>query len=95
MAVPLTVEEYFIENISSINQRLDWLSKIIKTIYAYRRKLYAERLDTRTPEEAKTFSVLLHNMLPRIKLIDLLLEVANWTIFHEQCIHASTNKSPH
>lgn len=33
-------------------------------------------------------------MLPRVKLTDLLLEVASWTGFHEQFIHASSNKSP-
>ena len=33
-------------------------------------------------------------MLPRIKLTDLLIEVANWTGFDEQFVHASTNRSP-
>ncbi|MDR7079789.1 hypothetical protein J2Y03_004847 [Neobacillus niacini] len=32
-------------------------------------------------------------MLPRIKLTDLLLEVASWTGFDEQFIHASTNRA--
>uniref|UniRef100_UPI001F1F69EE Tn3 family transposase n=1 Tax=Cytobacillus firmus TaxID=1399 RepID=UPI001F1F69EE len=36
----------------------------------------------------------LYEMLPRIKLTDLLLEVASWTGFHEQFIHASSNKLP-
>ncbi|AOK92844.1 hypothetical protein AOU00_25270 [Paenibacillus polymyxa] len=33
-------------------------------------------------------------MLPRVKLTDLLLEVASWTGFDEQFIHASTNRQP-
>ncbi|MCE0555277.1 Tn3 family transposase [Bacillus thuringiensis] len=57
-------------------------------------KLHVERLDRGTPEEAKAFSKLLHSMLPRIKLTDLLIEVASWTGFHDQFIHASTNQSP-
>ncbi len=40
------------------------------------------------------FSLSLYEMLPRIKLTDLLMEVANWTGFHEQFIHASTNRPP-
>ena len=34
------------------------------------------------------------NMLPRIKLTDLLMEVAHWTGFDEMLIHASTNYPP-
>src|SRR5690606_35074467 len=33
-------------------------------------------------------------MLPRIKLTDLLMEVAHWTGFDEMLIHASTNRPP-
>lgn len=33
-------------------------------------------------------------MLPRIKLTNLLLEVAHWTGFEQQFIHVSTNKPP-
>lgn len=47
-----------------------------------------------TPEDARDFSVSLYELLPRIKLADLLIEVANWTKFHEQFIHASTNRTP-
>ncbi|TKI89956.1 hypothetical protein FC695_35140, partial [Bacillus cereus] len=36
----------------------------------------------------------LYHMLPRIKLTDLLIEVAHWTGFEQQFIHASTNKPP-
>lgn len=46
-----------------------------------------------TPEDARDFSVSLYELLPRIKLADLLIEVANWTKFHEQFIHASTNRT--
>ncbi|ADH09928.1 TPA: Tn3 family transposase [Bacillus paranthracis] len=97
LAVPLTVEEYLTERITSLNQRLDWLSKNsekLEGVDISQGKLYVERLDKGTPEEAKAFSIRLHNMLPRIKLTDLLLEVSSWTGFHEQFIHASTNKSP-
>ena len=97
LAVPLQVEDYLTERITSLNQRLDWLSKNSKNLEGVdisQGKLYVERLDKGTPEEAKALSIRLHSMLPRVKLTDLLLEVASWTGFHEQFIHASTNKSP-
>lgn len=39
-------------------------------------KLHIERLEKDTPEEARDFSVSLYELLPRIKLTDLLMEVA-------------------
>jgi TnpA family transposase len=51
-------------------------------------------LEKNTPEEARAFSLSLYNMLPRIKLTDLLMEVAHWTGFDEMLIHASTNRPP-
>ena len=33
-------------------------------------------------------------MLPRVKLTDLLMEVAEWTGFEESFIHASSNHPP-
>jgi TnpA family transposase len=53
-----------------------------------------DRLEKNTPEEARAFSLSLYNMLPRIKLTDLLMEVAHWTGFDEMLIHASTNRPP-
>lgn len=33
-------------------------------------------------------------MLPRVKLTDLLMEVAEWTGFEESFVHASSNQPP-
>ena len=45
-------------------------------------------------QEAKELSQSLSNLLPRIKLTDLLIEVSNWTGFDKKFIHASTGKEP-
>lgn len=50
--------------------------------------LRIHRLERDVPEDAKKLSAKLYNMLPRIKLTDLLLEVSNWTGFEQQLIHA-------
>lgn len=97
LAVPLRFEEYLMERIDSLNQRLDWLSQNsndLEGVDIAKGKFYVHRLDKDTPEETKAYSSHLYSMLPRVKLTDLLLEVASWTGFHEQFIHASSNKSP-
>lgn len=57
-------------------------------------RLHLSRLEKDTPQEAKDFSSSLYDLLPRVKLTDLLMEVAHWTGFHEQFVHASTNRIP-
>jgi hypothetical protein len=73
-----------------VNENVD----SIEGLNVERVKIHVERLEKDTPEEAKCFSTTLYNMLPRIKLTDLLLEVANWKGFDEWFIHASLNRSP-
>lgn len=45
--------------------------------------LHLQRLDKDTPQTAKQLSSKLYHMLPRIKLTDLLIEVAHWTGFEQ------------
>jgi hypothetical protein len=52
------------------------------------------RLEEDVPEEAKKFSASLYSVLPRIKLTDLLMDVAYITGFNEQFTHASNNRKP-
>jgi TnpA family transposase len=97
LAVSTSVEEYLQERIESLSRRLSWVNEnadSIEGLNVERAKIHVERLEKDTPEEAKSFSMTLYNMLPRIKLTDLLLEVANWTGFDEWFIHASLHRSP-
>jgi hypothetical protein len=57
-------------------------------------RICLDRLEKAVPEEAKDFSLPLYRMLPKIKLTDLLMEVANWTNFDELFTHASTGRPP-
>lgn len=41
-------------------------------------RLHLSRLEKDTPQEAKEFSSSLYDLLPRVKLTDLLMEVAHW-----------------
>lgn len=97
LAVSMSASDYLAERTESLLKRLKWVSKNVddlEGINVENGKLHIERLEKNTPEEARDFSVSLYELLPRIKLTDLLIEVANWTKFHEQFIHASTNRPP-
>jgi TnpA family transposase len=52
-----------------------------------------DKLENDTPEDAIALSGRLYQMLPRIKLPDLLIEVDNWTNFSRNFVHASTGNT--
>ncbi|UBM16761.1 Tn3 family transposase [Bacillus velezensis] len=97
LSVSLSFEDYMTERTSSLNKRLKWLatnSNKLDGVSLEKGKLSIERLEKDVPEEAKKFSASLYQMLPRIKLTDLLMDIAYITGFHEQFIHDSNNRKP-
>ncbi|MDH4620207.1 Tn3 family transposase, partial [Brevibacillus sp. AY1] len=97
LAVSLNVEDYLEERTTSLLCRLQWIGDNIDALEGVnveKGRLHVNRLEKDVPEEAKQYSAALYGMLPRVKLTDLLLEVASWTGFDEQFIHASTNRQP-
>ncbi len=97
LAVRSSADEYIEERRKSLAQRLTWVSNNLDSLEGVnieKAKIRVDRLEKNTPEEARAFSLSLYNMLPRIKLTDLLMEVAHWTGFDEMLIHASTNRPP-
>ncbi|MGW46846.1 Tn3 family transposase, partial [Listeria monocytogenes] len=97
IAVNVSFEQYIQERCETLNTKLQWISKNIdkvESINIEKQKIHIERLQADTPEEARNFSLSLYNMLPRVKLTDLLMEVAEWTGFDESFVHASSNQPP-
>lgn len=97
LVVSLSAEEYLEERTESLIKRLNWVSNNVddlEGVNVENGKLHIERLQKDTPEGARDFSISLYELLPRVKLADLLMEVAHWTGFHEQFVHASTNRVP-
>ncbi len=97
LSVSLSFEDYIQERTISLNERIKWLStnwNKIEGVSLEKGKLSIARLEKDVPEEAKKFNASLYQMLPRIKLTDLLMDVAHITGFHEQFTHASTNRKP-
>ncbi|AST91705.1 DDE transposase [Sutcliffiella cohnii] len=97
LSVSLSFKDYITERTSSLNGRLQWLaanSNKLDGVSLEKGKLSLARLEKDVPEEAKKFSASLYQMLPRIKLTDLLMDVAHITGFHEQFTHASNKRKP-
>ena len=97
LAVDISYENYIKERIESLNMRLQWFSKNfhqLKGVSFSNGKLSISRLEKDFPEEAKNLSSSLYQLIPRIKLTELLMEIAKITGFHEEFTHASTNKIP-
>lgn len=97
LAVSMIFEEYIEERIKVLNEKIKYISENIGTLNGItieKDEIHVSRLEKDTPDEAKALSKLLYSMLPRIKLVDLLFEVDNWTSFTDQFIHASTGKKP-
>ncbi|MCU5282032.1 MULTISPECIES: Tn3 family transposase [Bacillus cereus group] len=97
LSVSLSFEDYITERTSSLNERLKWLSanfNKLDGVSLEKGKLSISRLEKDVPEEAKKFSASLYQLLPRIKLTDLLMDVAHITGFYEQFTHASNNRKP-
>jgi TnpA family transposase len=55
-------------------------------------KLSISPLESEIPEEAKSISDKLYNMLPRVKLTDILVEVNSWIGFEKYFTHLYTGK---
>lgn len=97
LSVSLSFDEYIQDRLNNLNERLKWLSKNMKNISAIsidNCKISISRLENITPKAAKELSFSLYKLLPKIKLTDLLMDIARITEFHKEFIHASTNKKP-
>lgn len=97
IAVDVNFEQYIQERYDVLNTKLQWISKNIDKIDSInikKQKIHFERLQADTPEESRNFSLSLYKILPRVKLTDLLMEVAEWTGFEKSFVHASSNQSP-
>lgn len=89
--------EYIRERTASLNNRLKWFERNmgqIKGISFENGNFSVSKLEKNTPAEAEYLSSRLYKLLPRIKLTDLLIDIAHITGFHEEFFHASTGKKP-
>ncbi|MCL2768071.1 MAG: Tn3 family transposase [Synergistaceae bacterium] len=96
LAVSVCPDEYLQERTEALHTRLQWTSENVSDLDGVnidKDKIHVDKLEKDTPEEAVALSEKLYKFLPRIKLPDLLIEVAGWTNFDRHFIHASTGNA--
>jgi len=97
LAISNNYEDYIQERKDTLLKRIKWVNENVQTLEGVsllNGEIHVKRLEKNTPEEAKDYSKSIYEMLPKIKLTNLLIEVASWTKFDGQFTHASTGKSP-
>jgi len=97
LSSPSTVDEYLIVKTDALHTRLEWIKANIRELDGVNFKdgrLHVNRLEKNVPETARDYSLSLYQLIPRVKLTDLLMEVASWTGFEKQLLHASTLHPP-
>ncbi|PDY78938.1 hypothetical protein COA08_25655 [Bacillus cereus] len=97
LVVPPSVEDYLFERMESLQKRLTWITANISDIEGVNFEngyLHIQRLEKNVPDAARNYSLSLYQLLPRVKLTDLLMEVSEWTGFEKQFLHASTLQPP-
>ncbi|OIJ09409.1 DDE transposase [Anaerobacillus arseniciselenatis] len=97
LSAPPSVDEYLVEKMDALHNRLEWIKANITELDGVNfedGRLYVHRLEKNVPEIAREYSLSLYQLIPRVKLPDLLMEVASWTGFDKQLLHASTLHPP-
>lgn len=97
LSAPPSVDEYLAEKMNALHKRLEWIKTNITELDGVKfedGRLHVHRLEKNVPETAREYSLSLYQLIPRVKLTDLLMEVASWTGFEKQLLHASTLHPP-
>lgn len=97
LTAPPSVDEYLTEKMGALHKRLEWIQANITELDGVNfedGRLHIHRLEKNAPETAREYSLSLYQLIPRVKLTDLLMEVASWTGFDKQFLHASTLRPP-
>lgn len=97
LAVSISFDEYIQERQESLLKRIKWVSENVHSLEGIsleKGEIELKRLEKNTPDGAKEYSRSIYELIPRVKLTNLIMEVMNWTKFDEQFTHASTGKVP-
>lgn len=97
LAVPHSAEDYLEERTQTLRLKFESFSEQfsqLEDVKLENGSLHVARLEKQTPTESEFLSEKLYSMIPRVKLTDLLMEVATWTGFDEEFTHASTGYAP-
>lgn len=90
LTIPDTFEEYITNRSKVLDEKLELYSNVSQSFD----HLSVTKHDKSTPKESEFYKRELYNLLPKIDLADLLIEVNSWTGFMNEFIHEGTGKAP-
>lgn len=88
--IPDSFEDYLNSRGALLDSQLNYYSKNTYKV----KKEGLKKLKKSTPDEAELYRKKLYDLIPRIRLSNLLIEVDDWTHFSQEFIHDSTGKPP-
>ena len=95
LAVDLSVLKYLQRQNKTLTMKQKIIFQNIDKIEGLKiidNKFHLTKIEKNTPDEALKLSKKLYNLLPKVKLPELLQEIAEWTNFHNKFIHLSSHK---
>lgn len=101
--VPLTIstniDKYLQERFQLMKKQLSKVNHLIENqlltdVAIYAEKIQVAPLKKMIPDEVTDLTRLIYNVLPRIKLTELLIEVDSWTNFSKHFVHLHTQAAP-
>ncbi|AAM26099.1 MULTISPECIES: Tn3 family transposase [Bacillus] len=93
------VEKYLNKRFEQLDIELSKVNCLIANqdlqgVTIYGDKIQVASLKKMVPEDVEEITRLVYDLLPRIKLTDLLVEVDTWTQFSKHFVHLHTQKAP-
>ncbi|MBM7585655.1 TnpA family transposase [Bacillus pakistanensis] len=99
LPIPTGVDQYLQERAQQMEEQVKRVSYLVEnqqlrdaTVYA--NKVQVKSLSKVVPDEVKDVTRLIYDVLPRIKLTELLVEVDRWTGFSKHFVHLHTGAQP-
>jgi TnpA family transposase len=99
LAVQTSAQAWLDERLAQLREALDETARLAKAgelpdAELDDKGLRISPLDDATPAEAKRFTQRVYDLLPRVKITDLLLEVDQWTGFTRHFTHLKSDSEP-
>ncbi|HDR7612929.1 TPA: Tn3 family transposase [Bacillus mycoides] len=99
LTIPTNMDQYLQERFELMEEQLSNVHHLIQNqllpdVSIYAEKIQIAPLKKMIPDEVEDLTRLIYNVLPRIKLTELLVEVDSWTHFSKHFAHLHTQAEP-
>ncbi|EOQ04930.1 Tn3 family transposase [Bacillus cereus] len=99
LTIPTNIDQYLQERFEQMKEQIKKVSYLVETqqlrdVTIYANKVQVKPLTKVVPDEVKDITRLIYDILPRIKLTELLVEVDRWTGFSKHFVHLHSGAQP-